>query len=404
MLLVSPVEPQIASPREEMGMSATVPIVLDHNRMLVDAEFQRGDGTWRSVRLWVDSGGPDFIMSVALARDLGIDLSAAGTDDPQARIPPLEIPPPAGARLGGMPLTFEGVAAKVLFSPPWIFSTTHADANLPSTVLRNYRVVFDYPHATLTLAAPGTLRPRGIRVPAHVNARTGIAQIDAVVDGDSLSFALDNGASYSFMSQDVVDRLIERHPDWPHQTGALGCANIWGWWPQEESWPVLRLPEILWGPVRLTGVAIVGLPGFFGEGATLGSWYSQKTARPVVGFLGPNAFRSYRVEIDYAAGAIYFEPGAEPDLHDMDLVGLTLRPEPDGSYQVIGVARRDGPSPAEGIEPGDTLLRVGSFQVTGATMGSVVDALRGRPGERRTLTLERGGRQITVEATVQRWL
>jgi hypothetical protein len=26
-------------------------MVLDHNRILVDAEFERGDGTWRKVRL-----------------------------------------------------------------------------------------------------------------------------------------------------------------------------------------------------------------------------------------------------------------------------------------------------------------------------------------------------------------
>jgi hypothetical protein len=390
----------LASAAVGKDMTTTVPIVLDHNRVLVDAEMRRADGTWRSVRLWVDTGAPDFIMSPALARDLGIDLSTAEAGGPTERSAPLDVPPPLGARLGGVPLGFEGISCKVLFSPPWLFSTTHADANLPSTVLRNYRVVFDYPHSSLTLAAPGSLRPRGVRAPAHVDPRTGIVQIDALVDGDSLSFALDNGASYSFVSQDLADRLIERHPDWPHRAGALGCANIWGWWPQEERWPVLRVPEIRWGPVRLTGVGVVGLPAFFGGGATLGSWYSQKTARPVSGFLGPNAFRAYRVEIDYAAGAVYFEQGAPPDLHDMDLVGLTLRPEPDGSYRVIGVASSDGRSLVEGVETGDTLLRVGNLAATGATMGTVIDALRGRPGERRVLTLGRNGGEITVEATV----
>jgi len=35
--------------------SVTVPFVLDHNRMLVDAEIQRPDGTWCKIRLWVDT-------------------------------------------------------------------------------------------------------------------------------------------------------------------------------------------------------------------------------------------------------------------------------------------------------------------------------------------------------------
>ena len=52
-------------------------MILDHNRMLVDAEFQREDGTWRKVRLWVDTGNPDLFMSDPLARDLGKNLPAS---------------------------------------------------------------------------------------------------------------------------------------------------------------------------------------------------------------------------------------------------------------------------------------------------------------------------------------
>ncbi len=66
---------------------------------------------------------------------------------------------------------------------------------------------------------------------AAVNPKTGIVQIDAVIDGDSLSFALDNGAAYSFVDSVVLGRLAKRHPDWSRLTGAIGCANMWGWWP-----------------------------------------------------------------------------------------------------------------------------------------------------------------------------
>jgi hypothetical protein len=389
--------PLPVSPQQKAVNSITVPFTLDHNRMLVDAEIQAKDGSWHKARLWIDTGNPSFYVSEAFARDLGIDLPATRENT--------EVPPPAGVRIGGMPLDFQGVRSLVMFEPRWLFTAMHNDANLPSTLLKRYQVVFDYPGRRLTIAAPGSFAPRGVRAPAAVNAETGIVQIDAVIDGDSLSFALDNGASYSFVDSEVLERLHERHPNWPRMTGAIGCANMWGWWPPEEqTLSVMRLPEILWGPVRLVDVGIVGVAKLSTDGPTLGAFYSQKSARPVNGFLGPNAFKAFRVEIDYAGAAVYFEKGAEPDSHDMDLVGLTLRPEPDGSYQVIGVAMKDGKSAVEGVEPGDKLLEVEDLKTSGATMGTVIDALRGAPGDTRALLLERNGKQFRIVAKVERFL
>jgi hypothetical protein len=382
--------------RLKNGRSASLPFLLDHNRMLVDAELLRNDGTWRKARLWVDTGNPDFFVSPALARDLGFDLPTDGGN--------AEAPPPAGVRIGDMPLDFNGVKCKVLSEPSWLFSTMHNDANLPSTVLKKYQVVFDYPKKRITLAEPGSLGHRGRQVPAGVNESTGIVQIDAVAGGDTLSLALDNGASYSFVSRAVLERFRSRNPPPAFMTGAIGCANIWGWWPDEPSWPVVRMPLLRCGDVSMSGVGIAGLPDFFPGGSSLGDWYSLKTARPVAGFLGPNAFKAFRMEIDYANRAVYFEKGAEFDLHDMDLAGLTLRPEADGGYRVIGIAVKDGVPSVMGVKPGDRLVSVGKLETAGATMGEVVDALRGEPGSSRTLTFRRDGRSFTVAAKVERFL
>jgi C-terminal processing protease CtpA/Prc len=124
----------------------------------------------------------------------------------------------------------------------------------------------------------------------------------------------------------------------------------------------------------------------------------------VNGFLGPNAFKAFRVEIDYAGSAVYFEKTAESDTFDMDLVGLTLRPEDDGSYSVLGVASKDGKPAVEGVEPGDRLIQIGDLKTTGATMGTVVDALRGKPGDIRHIILERGGNKFRIDAKVARLL
>jgi hypothetical protein len=383
--------------------STTVPIILDHNRMLVDAEIQRKDGSWRKARLWIDSGSPDFFISESLARDLGIDLSEA--ENSTNTISNLTIIPPSGVRIGDMNLNFEDVNSRVMFQPFWLFSTMRCDGNLPSTVLKQYHIVFDYPKRQLTIAAPNSLKPRGIPCTAIINPNTGIVQINAFIDGDSLSFALDNGASYSFISEERLKKYLEANPDLSHIIGTLGCANMWGWWPpDEQSFHVIRLPEINWGQIRLNNVGIVGVPKFSPEGPTLGTWYSKKTARPVDGFLGTNAFKAYRIEIDYANSIVYFEKDAEIDTNDMDMVGLSVRQLADSSYQIIGIAKKDNKPAVEGVESGDILISIGDFKTKGATMGTVIDALRGKPGELRSLFIERRCKQIRINAKVIHFL
>jgi predicted aspartyl protease len=274
-----------ASSQEKAVTSATVPMILDHNRALVDAEIQRADGSWRKMRLWIDTGNPNFYISKSAAQDLGIDLPLAEKNTPKESLPNLDIPAPEHIRIGGMMLNFEGVATKVMAAPHWLFSTMHNDGNFPSTVLRHYDVVLDYPAGSFTIAKPGSLQHRGTRASASIHPQTGIFQIDAIIDGDSTSFALDNGASYSFMSHDLIERLCQRHPQWHQMTGTVGCANMWGWWPPGgETTRVIRIPEILWGQVSLKDVGAVDCPDIFGNGAGLGAWYSQKDC-PTGGWL-----------------------------------------------------------------------------------------------------------------------
>ncbi len=400
--LLSAVMPAVlflASCQDKQGKTATVPFILDHNRMLVDAEFQRKDGSWFKARLWVDTGNPDFLVSESFAQNLGL-----ASDPGQAGRP---MTTGMKVRIGGMPVNFDSVNISVGKGLKWLFNTMHNDGNLPSTVLKRYHVVFDYPDKMFTIAEPGVLRPRGIRSTALVNPVNGIIQMDAVIDGKPYSLALDNGASFSYMSDTIINTIIRHHPDWPESKGATGCANIWGHWPGEADWSMVRIPEFQWGALTIADVGIAGLPAFFRGNKDLGAWYSQKTARPVNGFLGPNAFRNYRVEIDYRENAVYFEIGIISNKalrYDMDIAGLTIAPLDDGKYQIIGVVKRNGKSVIEGIEPGDVLLRAGDLPVTGATMGAVTDALRGNPGDIRKLVIERQGKVFTIFVRAERFL
>jgi len=382
--------------------SVTIPFILDHNRMLVDAEMQKKDGTWQKVKLWVDCGNPTLSLSEPLARDLGMDLSA--TDNVSEKPASIGVATPA-IRIGGMKLDAQETKTKVMFQPFWLFSTMHNDANLPSTILKKYHVVFDYPNRQLTIAEPGSIQPIGIPSLATINPDNGIIQLDASIDNTKLSFALDNGASYCFISEDKLSFLKDKNPSWPTMTGTAGCANMWGWWPAgEQDFQVVRVPNFLWGKEVLQNVGLVGVPKFSPEGPTLGEWYSRKTVNPVDGFLGANALKNYRVEIDYSHSKVYFWKGSETGNKDMDIVGISVGQLADGSYQVVGIVKKDGKPVVEGISPGDILTSIGEMNVKGKTMGTVVNALRGIPGDIRILQLEREGKQLRVETKVTNML
>lgn len=372
-----------------------VPIKLDHNRMLVNAEIKKSDGSWKKVLLWVDTGNPDFLISEELAVDLGIDLSnkkdSLGND-----LQSISVNSHSGAKIGGKILDFNGINSVVMFTPRWLFTTMHVDANLPSTVLQKYHIVFDYPNLKLTIADQGTVAPEGEPSQARINTNSGIVQIDALIDGDSLSFALDNGASYSVVSYDLIVKLTKKNPQWPTHIGAVGCANIWGWWG-DQSWQLMRIPEIKWGSAVLNNIGVIGLGQII-------KWYSQKTAKPVDGFLGANAFKSFRIEIDYKNNKVYFKKGTAGNNNDLDIVGLTVRLEDDGNYKIVGVSEKDGIPSVEGVEPGDLLIQIDEIKAKDETMGKIVDALRGKPGDHHKLVIERDGKQIDVDATVERFL
>ncbi len=393
----------VACSQDKSGKSITVPFILDHNRMLVEAELQGRDGSWHKARLWVDSGSTEFFISGALARDLGIDLSAA--EDPAFQSADLDIQGLFGIRIGGKDLDPGGESIHVKFQPYWLFTTMQSDGNLPPSLLKKYHIVFDYPRRRLTIADPGKIKPRGNASPASIHPQTGIVQLDASIEGNSYSFALDMGASYSYISEAKLAELLTLHPEWSNVTGTLGYSNMWGWWPfNEQSFSLVRIPKIQWGNITLKNTGIAGVPDFSHSGQTLGEWYSSKTSRPVDGFLGANALKAYRVEIDYANHCVYFEKGKHRSQPEMDMVGISVRQLPDLTYQVLGLVIAKGTLPVQGLEPGDIIVSIDGFAVKGATMGTVVDKLRGKTGAIRQIIIDRNGKKILVNARVEHYL
>jgi C-terminal processing protease CtpA/Prc len=128
---------------------------------------------------------------------------------------------------------------------------------------------------------------------------------------------------------------------------------------------------------------------------------SQMMTGPIIGAIGGNVLKAFRVEIDYANGVTYLEKHGDPD-NALDIVGLTLRPRRDGTYLISGVSKENSAEVIQSIKEGDKLIRVDKLEVLGAPLADVVNSLRGAPKQVRVLVMEREGRQFTVKAPAVR--
>ncbi len=378
--------------------SVTVPIALDHNRVVVVLDLPLPGGSAQRVRGWIDNGNPDLYLSRRVATLMGL----AVTCDDKA----CSAPPPHEITIGGMKISLAAVKeAKIPLKPVNAASVMapglSAEMNIPSTVLRNYDVLIDFPGHELTIAQPGSLKFKGVKAKVIVNPENGLVQVPSQIENKKYNLALDVGASISFLSGELFDRLAAAHPDWPHMTGAIGPANMWGQ-DDETRWKLMRVDRVQYGPLFLTDVAVVGLP------KERMNTFEKRAGIPTAGLLGANTLMNYRVGLDYAHSTVYFDIGRLFNFPDFDVVGLILRPEDDGRFTIIGIADYDGkpsvPEGQNGVQADDHLVAVNGIPIPSATMGQVWSMLGGEPGTERTLTIERGGKQFTVVAKVRHFL
>jgi hypothetical protein len=385
---------QVGTPPE--AKSVTVPLIIDHGRILIDVDVLLSNGTKQHVRAWVDNGNPDLYISQRLATTVICNGQVcSGT-------------PPVEMSIGGMTITLGGripgagiKEAKVPAGGIAIAAGVDAEMNIPSTILRRYDVLIDFPGHQFTIAQPGTLHFRGPSSKVSINAENGLIQIPSQIENKKYNLALDVGASISFLAQELFERLASAHSGWPQMTGAVGPANMWGE-DGEAVRKLMRIDRLQYGPLFLTNAAVAEFP------KDRQDFFTQRAGIATQGLLGAQALQNYRVGLDYAHSVVYFEIGRTFNFPDFDVVGLILRPEPDRRFTVLGIADLDGkpsaPKGADGIQTGDHLVAVNDIPVTGSTMGQVWSLLGGTPGQERRLTLERYGKRFAVVAKVQHFL
>jgi hypothetical protein len=375
--------------------SVTVPAAIDHNRIVINVDIALPDGSTKTIHAWVDNGNPDLEMSRRLATLLGLTVTCGDKE--------CSAPAPSRMVVGGMAIPLSDVKqAKVPLKPAMVMAAgMDADINIPSSVLRHYDVLVDFPGHKFSIGLPGTIHFQGSSEKVQINPENGLIQVPSKLENKKYNLALDLGSSISFLSDELFEKLATTHPDWPHMTGAIGSANMWGA-REETQWKVMRVDRVQYGPLFLTNVAAVALPK-----ATV-DFFQKRAGLPTAGLIGSNVLLNYRVGLDYARSMVYFDIGRMFNFPDFDVIGLVLRPEDDGQYTILGVADFEGkpsvPSGADGVQPGDHLVAVNGIPVKGSTMGQVWSMLGGTPGQERILTIEHAGKEFTVTANVQHFL
>jgi hypothetical protein len=373
-------------------------MTLDHNRVVIDVDIPLHDGSTTRIRAWVDNGNPDIYLSERVTNLL--DLGMACDSQRCSTRPPREIV------IGGMRIPLASLKTATVRRKPHSAEGVmepgmSAEINLPSTILRNYDVLINYPDRQFTIAPSGTLKFNGGKAKAIVNSENGLIQIPSLIEKKKINLALDIGASISLLAPELFDSFAAAHPAWPHMTGAVGPANMWGQ-DSEPTWKLMRVDRVQYGPLFFTNVAVAEFPK---DGM---AYFEKRAGIPTAGLLGANALINYRIGLDYAHSAVYFDVGRLFNFPEFDVIGLILRPEDDGRFTILGIADFDGkPSVArgpDGVEVGDHLVAIDGIPVYGSTLGQVWSMLGGEPGKERKLTVERSGKQFSVVAEVHHFL
>lgn len=366
-------------------VAATVPMQVELGRPYIDVTLTGPTGKPVTAHAYIDTGGGALLFSAGLARQLGLKATGAPTHEEGETFAPTTAP---ALRIGDRPIDVGDTRAVIVTDAP--DALVHSDARmmLPGRALRQNVAVFDYPAHTFTLADPHGFKPDGTAM--HATFGGGMPVVHASVAGKAHDFLLDTGGQYSMVSIAKLGAWRQQHADWPHVTGAYGPANmLLG--RAEAQLSMLRIAALQWGPFRIDHAGAVS--------RAVGNYehlMSGIVGTPVIGSIGGNVLRHFKVTIDYPAGKIYVAGPAHVRDTAIDMVGVILEPAAHGGYDIAAVAPG-----VHDIKPGDRLLGVDGHEVTDAPFSRVAGWLAGTPGDKRVLVLQRAGARATVTATVQ---
>lgn len=398
-LPAGPAKPRLPKADQARSDRSSIPFMLDAQRILLEVQVEKPDGSARTALAWFNMGMPGPVLSKPLYRELEIGE--------------------------GHPLMIRLGSTKLLAAPASVtngdseidgdkefdhyFAPYSVEMVLPAVLFKDSVVKIDYAKHVIEIGTPETSKKEGQPVSLSYNPETGFSTVDVVIDGSRYPFVLDAGSGYTWMRGEVLGTLLDKHTDWRRAYGAVGQSNnAMVDFDFEKEGTVARLPEVGLGPVTVKDVGVLGtapLLGTFGD-AVLGNLFWDKwqtsASGPVVGWIGGNVLRQFKVTLDYPNRVAYLMRQVPADAHDLDQVGITLIRKASHYYVggLVRPVRTAQDKAAPDFRVGDEVVTIDGMPVRGATKQSVLKALHGRAGEIRNVVVERGGRQISVDAPV----
>jgi len=371
---------------EAASITGTTTFLLDGNRMYAELGFVRADGCVHQALAFVDMGSPTMALRESLYEELQLALHRPlrfKVGDLVIEVPDRDVTKEPGA-------------------PSSLGSQLKVEGTFPAGILQKYRVQIDYQRRTLTLSQHHASIPKGVAVSFQINEATGLIAVPANIDGKAYWITVDNGSAYTWIRQSTARIWLRSHPDWERGTGAVGPSNMMMSGDSTETdGTLLRIPEMSLGALLLesVGALAVGSGHLLPGNVDLFDWYSQKNAVPVIGWIGGNVLQAFQLTIDYPSRTSYWLRQKDPESRELDSVGLTLR-YTNHSFVVAAIATKNGKPTVEGVLPDDKLIKVDQLDTGTATWGAIYDALHGKPGEARSLILERNGQRLAIDAKV----
>ena len=296
----------------EQGQTPSLPYQLpakmEHHRFFIQAQAPGG----QVLRLFTDTGG-GMNLTTSGADKLGVkyQLPANPASEPAGSTPWPSyvgswIPSPRSAR--------PDVELPILVPPPGL----SFDGMLGTAWFGDRNWEFDYRAGTLRLLPDGLLPKVD---PVHVvtlgfqkndtgHHATHFPRIPARIDGEELQFLFDTGATFrldeataallgdasvreragNFITASVMQGWRQRHPDWQYvDKGDIGM-------------PMIRVPDIEIAGYH-TGPAWFSMR----PDKAFHEYMAQWMDKPVDGALGGEAFRSFRISVDYPSATAVFE-------------------------------------------------------------------------------------------------
>lgn len=263
-------------------------------------------------------------------------------------------------------------------------------------IIQHHFFGLDYRRAEVTMAAavppvppPGFAAADAVAVPYALEQLMPV--VEATLDGQPLRLVADTGSGVTLVTESLVAA----------DTLAAGAGGyVWHTSYGSDPATLVRL-----GDLRLGGLAVAD------------SWAAvipdEHHLKPVLdslgvavdGFVGYPVYRRCYLAICGPESRYLCYPYPDRshiDRHEWDRVGIELRRQDEAL--LIDMVFSPSDAAAQGLAPEDELLAIDGQAVAGRPLDDLRRALRGQPGESRSLRLARDPEPIEIEVAVDRLL